>query len=99
MKVKYASLRQKIGECKEEWKEFRNSMEECAKCVCGMRIVGGSERETEWWNGDVQRLEKRKKRAYEVWLQVRTEEKRRDYRDCCRMEKQVKARENVLQSV
>ena len=45
MKVKFASLRQEVGECEEEWKEFRNSMEECAKSVCG---VSGSGRGTEW---------------------------------------------------
>ena len=48
MKVKFASLRQEVGEYEEEWKEFRNSMQECAKSVCGVRRVGGSERGTEW---------------------------------------------------
>ena len=44
MKVKFDSLRQEVGECEEEWKEFGNSMEECAKSVCGVRRVGGSGR-------------------------------------------------------
>ena len=91
--MKFASLRQEVGECEEEWKEFRNSMQECAKSVCGVRRVGGSGRGTEWWNEDVQGLVERKKRAYGVWLQVRTEEKRRNYRDCCRLVKQ-KVRES-----
>ena len=42
MKVKFASLMQEGGKCEEEWKEFRNSMQECAKSVCGVRRVGGA---------------------------------------------------------
>ena len=60
MKIMFASMGQKIGKCKEEWKEFRNSMEECAKSVCGVRRIGGNGRGTEWWDGDVQCLVERK---------------------------------------
>ena len=93
MKVKFASLRQEVGECEEEWKEFRNSMQECAKSVCGVRRVGGSGRGTEWWSEDVQGLVERKKTAYEVWLEVNMEKIGRDYRNCCRLVKQ-KVRES-----
>ena len=64
------------------WDEVRNKMMGVAKEVCGETRGGRQkERETWWWNNEVQDAIKEKKRAFKIWQRDNTEENKRSYRE------------------
>lgn len=40
----------------KEWKAFLVSLLSCAKEVCGFMKLGGSRKESEWWNDEVKQI-------------------------------------------
>ena len=61
-----------MGSVEEEWKQFREAVNESAIEVCGMRRIGGKRNiGREWWNDEVSVVVAEKKRAFEVWLQTK----------------------------
>ena len=70
------------GSVEEEWKNFKGAVIESAEEICGMRIIGKrAKKGSEWWNDEVKDAVERKKRAYEVWLKCKTEEKYALYKE------------------
>ena len=55
----------------QEWHDFRDAVMECATEVCGKRRVGGKgiRKGSEWWNNDVEKVVKEKRRLFERSLQ------------------------------
>ena len=68
-------------ELEEEWKQMKESLVESASEVCGKRVVGGGIRKgSEWWNEGVKSKVDEKKKAYEEWLQNRSNESYERYK-------------------
>ena len=79
-------LAERMGRTKEEeettWEEICNMINTSAKEILG-ETFGGKyvERESWWWNGDVQRAVKEKRDSFKKWQSSRTTEDLADYRE------------------
>ena len=85
MKEAYDRVKEREAEeLEEEWGLMKESLVGHASDVCGKRYVGGCMRRgSEWWNEGVKMKveEKKKKRAFEEWLQCNSVEKHERYRE------------------
>ena len=79
-------LAERMGRTKEEeettWEEICNMINTSAKEILG-ETSGGKyvERESWWWNGDVQKAVKEKRDSFKKWQSSRTTEDLADYRE------------------
>ena len=70
------------GGVEEEWELFREAVYRCAREVCGVRKVGGTRRRgSEWWDEELKQKVAEKKRAFEEWMRVESEEAWERYRN------------------
>ena len=80
----------------KEWETFRDMVMECANDVCGMRRVGGQQRNgSELWNAEVGRAVAEKRRAFEEFLQRRdkvTDDRYRAQREAVKLAVQAAKR-------
>ena len=61
-----------LGSGNGDWREVQESIMAAAEQICG-RTTGrrGRERQTWWWNEDVQETVKKKKQAFKVWQRTK----------------------------
>ena len=71
----------------EEWEIFKKSVLGSAAKVCGYKRVGRKNERSAWWDEEVKRLVKEKKRLFEAVLAERSERNVEEYK---RMKRQVK---------
>jgi endonuclease/exonuclease/phosphatase family metal-dependent hydrolase len=92
MNERYTLVSEEMGSIDEEWESFRDAMLECAEGICGRRRLGERKKRSEWWDERLREHIKCKRNAFENWLQVRTDENRRKYKE---VSKSVKMRQTI----
>ena len=65
-----------IGDVEEEWMAFKNAVIRCARSACGMKRLSnrGIRKGSEWWSEEVERVVKKKRELYMIWLQNKCRE-------------------------
>ena len=76
-----------VGNVEEEWTAFKNAVNKCAESACGMKRLSkrGIRKDSEWWNEEVERLVRRKRDVYKMWLQSKCRDSYERYK-CVRNE-------------
>ena len=72
-----------IGGVEEEWSALKNALTSCAESACGLKRLSerGIRKGSEWWNAEMDRLTKKKRDMYRVWLQNRDRQTYDRYKD------------------
>ena len=65
--------RTRTEELEEIWSIYKEAITESASEVCGMKIIGGTNKRTAWWNDRVKLKVKEKKEAWKKYLASKTE--------------------------
>ena len=71
-----------VGEIEEEWMNFKMSIGEVSREICGVKRVGGRSRRkgSEWWSKELEVQVKKKKEAYVRYLGVKSRETWEEYK-------------------
>ena len=71
-----------VGNVDKEWMVFKNAVNRCAERACGMKRLSkrGIRKGSEWWNEEVERLVRRKRDVYKMWLQNKCRESYERYK-------------------
>ena len=64
-----------------DWKTTSNVIRETDRRVLGVSAGKKVDKETWWWNEEVQKCIQRKRLAKKKWVTERTEESRQEYRE------------------
>lgn len=78
------------SECLEElWESFSNILLNAARKACGVGRVTNRKRQTAWWSEDVKEQVKRKKQAWQKYLNNKTNENHEKYKQQRRNVKEI----------
>jgi hypothetical protein len=64
----------------EEWGKFKNAMIKTAKSICGTTRNNNRGKRTSWWNDELKREIKEKKKLWKEYIQDKTQQKYENYK-------------------